>query len=238
MFASVLSGPAEFSGPVPLRVRIAAATGSGLWVTDLEATPCVLSDFKWVACQRAHAKPNLDGKVEEPAWEAAVPLVLSACREDMPPSQSTEAFTLWDDNALYFAFRCRDDNMDKVPAKITTHGGEVWLDDDVEIFLDPDDRHTDYLHVAVNPVGTVYTNPPLLGVIAAATRSSVDWQVEIAIPWSGLNVDADDGTVWAFDLFRTRQPREGQQAPELSALFPTGSSFHVPQKFGHLVFKR
>ena len=236
-FAAVLSGPADAPGEVSLRARLSALAAGQLWLTDLRATASAETEFKGIVCPRASSRVQVDGEINERAWRVLQPIALAACKQDAPPSQATEAYATWDDTRLYFAFRCHERDMASVPANITDAGGEVWRDDDVEVFLDPQDAHLSYYHIAVNPLGTVYTNPDLPGVVAAASRSGSEWHVEIAIPLADLGSNVGAGTVWAFNLYRTRQPREGQDSPELSALFPTGAGFHAPQKFGHLVFE-
>lgn len=65
------------------------------------------------------------------------------------------------------------------------------------------------------------------------------WQPEINIPFKGLGVDAPGpGDVWRANFFRIDRPAAPAPA-EFSAWSPTGetpANFHVPSRFGRLVF--
>jgi hypothetical protein len=64
--------------------------------------------------------------------------------------------------------------------------------------------------------------------------------VELAIPLTEFitskNVPPQKGDRWLFNLYRIDRGKNGQD--EYSAWMPTGEiNFHMPQKFGELVFE-
>ncbi|WP_437779536.1 carbohydrate-binding family 9-like protein [Sorangium sp. So ce1097] len=103
----------------------------------------------------------IDGRLDEPAWQAAArtgPFVnVSTGREDRSLPTQGEARLLWDDAFLYVAFDVSDR---------TITGGfpedardpHLWERDTVEVMIDPDGDgdNKDYYEIQINPQNLVF----------------------------------------------------------------------------------
>ena len=86
-------------------------------------------------CYRTCTPPKIDGHLDDRAWEAApwVPMVSAATGAQ--PRQATRACLLWDDDYLYVAFRCEDDD---IWGTTTERDQPIYDQEVVEVFLDAD----------------------------------------------------------------------------------------------------
>lgn len=104
----------------------------------------------YVAHKISHAI-TVDGDVAKPVWQAAawsrrfVDMVSGA-----PGMYNTQAALLWNPTYLYIAFRAEEPF---VSASITQRDGIVFLDNDLELFIDGGDC---YYELEVNAANTVY----------------------------------------------------------------------------------
>ena len=105
-----------------------------------------------LAIGRTERPPVVDGGLEDPAWSnaACIP-VLQDWRTGRPLSPGTRVYACWDSAALYVAWDCREPDVRNIVARTK---GDVWQDDDVELFLQRPGR-PDYRHLMVNPLGRV-----------------------------------------------------------------------------------
>ena len=81
---------------------------------------------------------TLDGRADEQSWSLAPTLELTdrAYRSLKPISPaSTRVRALWNERGLLVLYQCQDQN---ILATITKRDSSVYMDDDVELFLDPD----------------------------------------------------------------------------------------------------
>lgn len=140
---------------------------------------------------------------------------------------------------------------DRPLAKLATEDdGPLWNDDSVEIFLDPGHTHRDYLQFMVNAAGT-----------RADARGrdltwDGEWQVHIAEEpqgWAGVALipfrtlqatPPGEGTIWAANFAVDRSPQqrpvsawEPEEQNLTWARLGSGSTFHEPVSFGHLIFR-
>jgi hypothetical protein len=104
---------------------------------------------------RLSSPPSIDGVLEEGAWQAA--LVSGFFRtyhpnygEDLP--QQTEVWLGYDDEALYFAFRCRDTEPDRIKTTVTQRDN-MFSDDWVGLTLDAQGNGQTAYEFFVNPSG-------------------------------------------------------------------------------------
>ena len=135
---------------------------------------------------------------------------------------------LWDDQALYIAFSCRDPEM---WATMTTRDSSLWAEEVVEVFIDPDGDGRDYYELEVNPLNVVvdlkiFTLKPewksdipgfntkglktaikAYGTVNNPDDRDVGWTAEIAIPWEGFEgipggMKPESGDQWWLNLYR------------------------------------
>jgi hypothetical protein len=205
---------------------------------------------------RTLAPIKIDGRLDDDAWRYA-PLIgdfvnnLDGSRSDY----KTEAKVLYDDNYIYFAFRCVDDNIWSTMKRRDEH---LWLEEVVEVFLQGDPNQPGYIELEVNPLGT------MLDLYMLAARKPLhyeswnseklrwairvdgtvdgrpgdhEWTCEIALPIEDVvtapHRPPQPGDRWRMNLYRG----ESRPKPAGLAWSPTlRDDFHVPQRFGELVF--
>lgn len=102
-------------------------------------------------CFRTKQPPRIDGLPDETVWQAApksprfVDMVTG-----LPAFLDTRVAALWDDECLYIAFWVEESN---VQAYFTERDSPVYLENDVEVFIDGGDC---YYEFQINALGTIY----------------------------------------------------------------------------------
>ena len=72
------------------------------------------------------------------------------------PAVPTKPWLTYDTNALYIAVRCDEPLMKSLRARVLKRDGNMWEDDDVEIFLGMESPKDAYMHLAINALGFLY----------------------------------------------------------------------------------
>jgi hypothetical protein len=207
---------------------------------------------------RRTAKPiKVDGKLDDAAWTIAPAVGEFVNNSDGSESQyKTEARVLYDDNFLYFSFRCADDNIWSTMRRRDQH---LWDEEVVEVFLQADPGQPSYIELEVNPLGTMLdiyllsARKPLHYESwnsqklqwAVQVDGTIDgkggdrgWTCEIALPMEDIvtapHRPPQQGDRWRMNLYR------GEQLPKPAGLAwsPTlQDDFHIPRRFGEIVFR-
>ena len=194
---------------------------------------------------RASVQPVIDGNLFEKAWAKSVPLPpFYQVDAITPPNEPTQGFLLWDEQYLYIGARIYDSQMKRVQITQTNPDSAVWLDDTLEIIVDPNPATPTYHHLVINPIGTVFdqhieANYPLDSDFETAykriakpdwdSRAQVKtqitptfWSVEVALPRDALEPSLLKN--WRFNLHRKIQgyPTESSsRSTEYSYWSPT-----------------
>ena len=191
---------------------IAAAAGPGpahAAVGDA-AIPGLSEPLTYVV-QRTAEPVVVDGRLDDAAWQLAP-------RTDnwrwldtgVPGRLETYGQICWDDEFLYFAFYADDPD---IWATMQARDEPVFVEEDFEIFLDPEGDEFHYYEWQINPLGTLYDviwerppqtpgfdsrglhsfdlTPMLSGFEVHGTvwqRDDADscWSAEVALSWEGL----------------------------------------------------
>lgn len=205
---------------------------------------------------RVTAPLTIDGQLTEKAWQAAAevgPFLNN--REGTPGKLTTEARVLYDDTYLYFAFRAVDKNIWATMKRRDEH---LWLEEVVEVFLQPSSKVPNYIELEVNPLGTMLdiylldTRKPLHYESwnseklrwAVHVEGSVDgregdreWTCEIALPLedavTAVNLPPKPGDRWRMNLYRVERKPE---IAEVSWSPTLQDDFHVLSRLGEIVF--
>jgi len=179
-------------------------------------------------CYRASHKPSLDGTLRDPLW-AQAPWTEEFTDILGPlgakPWFKTRAKMLWDDDYLYVAAQLEEDH---VWATLTERDSVIYMDNDFEVFIDPDGDTHHYYELEINALGTVWdlflikpyrddrqgqsavTAWDIRGLKSAVhvdgtlndpSTKDRGWTVELALPWSVLKECAPG----------RRAPRAGEQ---------------------------
>ena len=175
---------------------------------------------------RALVQPVIDGNLFEKAWTKSIPLSPFYQADAITPAnEPTQGFLLWDEQYLYIGVRVYDSQMKWVQITQTNLDSSVWLDDTLEILVDPNPETPTYHHLVINPIGTVFdqrvdADYPLDSDLKTAykkiakpdwdSRAQVKtqitptfWSVEVALPRDILEPSLFKN--WRFNLHRKIQ---------------------------------
>jgi hypothetical protein len=209
---------------------------------------------------RAQGPITIDGKLDDAAWQKApsTPAFVQTMT-GAPTHSETHAKLLYDDQFLYVAFDCQDDD---VWGTLLKKDDPIYGQEVVEIFLDADGDGKTYNELEVSPHNTQfdaafeYRRSDLQKAMAWDSHmesavqvqgtiddpSDVDrgWTVEMKIPLANLmavpRLPPQPGDTWRFNLYRLdyynqRHINEGQAFSP-----PLVGDFHNLPRFGYLKF--
>lgn len=156
-----------------------------------------------VRLMRANRAPsgiNIDGKLDEPAWAAAIPsgdFTESYPKVGSKPTDSTSVRILYDDDALYVGVRMFDARPDSIAAQLARRDASGIYSDWLHVMVDSyHDRRTSF-RFSVNPRGVQKDvleyddnkgediNWDAVWQVATAIDSQ-GWTAEYRIPFSQL----------------------------------------------------
>ena len=106
--------------------------------------------------ERAASAPKLDGVLDDEVW-AREPIALEGWvsynpLRGEPARQRTNVWIAYDDDAVYFAFHCFDEEPSKIRTTITRRDN-AWNDDWIAVSLDSTRAGQVAYHMFVNPSG-------------------------------------------------------------------------------------
>ncbi|MFA5858375.1 MAG: metallophosphoesterase [Elusimicrobiota bacterium] len=182
----------------------------------------------------------IDGIISDEEWKSTTTVNIRPFRDInlKPVSEGTTGYLAYDDNNLYIGIKCYEPNMSTVTANIIKHDDQVWLDDNIELFISPAGQQIQYYHFIIN------TNNVLLdqscynsgrsrsrvweSTCESAVKKYEDyWSIEIRLPLKDIGKYGNMG----FNLSRTR-PSSGTQVSFARML----NTLHQPTKFIELKF--
>lgn len=215
--------------------------------------------------RRADGPLEIDGRLDEDAWQHAGEAELLDTVTGGSPPQRTIARLLYDQEWLYIGFHAEDSY---IWGTMTGHDDPIYDEEVVEIFIDPTGLLTSYYELEVSPLNTAFDALIINDTVPAGhnrrgprfqgftdwdpsgfrhavhvegelgSRNCRWWECEMAIRFDELflggKVPPSPGDVWRANLFRIDSDGDEVGAYALS---PTGvDDFHVPQRFGRLIF--
>jgi hypothetical protein len=193
---------------------------------------------KGYVCYRASSPIVIDGKLSDPAWEAAAwtdSFVDIEGDKKSKPRYRTRVKMLWDDEALYVAAELEEPH---VWATLTAHDSIIFNDNDFEMFLSPTGDNHLYAELELNALNTTWdlllTKPykdkgvalQAWEIVGLKTAVHIDgtlndsrdkdtgWTVEIKWPWAGLKELAEltlppkNGDQWRINFSRVEWDTE------------------------------
>jgi hypothetical protein len=156
----------------------------------------------------------IDGKLEESHWQRATLIAdIQQIRPDeySTPSERTEFYLYYDDEALYIGARVWDSKPDQITAQVLRQGAGLLFEDRVAVVLDPfNDKRNGYMfEVNANGVrldgqwqNTTDFAPEWDGIWEAEAHYTEDgWSAEMAIPFKTLSFDPRND-VWGLNVWR------------------------------------
>lgn len=179
--------------------------------------------LKSVRMVRTDTPPMIDGRLDDAVWAQAS--VVDDFHQSQPiegaePTERTEIYLLYDDDALYIGGRFWDSEPGRIAAGTLRHRSLRLGDDDrIAIVLSPyNDRRSGYKfetnangvkHEAIYQ--NVSQNLPVWNTIwdVASTTDSDGWATEIAIPLKSISFDPELDT-WGINFSRAVR-RKGEE---------------------------
>ena len=173
--------------------------------------------YRAMASRASPGMPEIDGKLDDPAWQRAAPIADFVQRdpdEGQPATERTEARVLFDDGALYVGIRAYDGEPDKIIGQLTRRdlfSPSDWLIVSIDSYHD---RRTAF-EFRVNPAG-VERDSYLFNDRdrddswnavwdVATTVDDEGWVAEFRIPFSQLRFSENPEQVWGFNIERVIQ---------------------------------
>jgi len=188
----------------------------------------------------------MDGILDEPAWQKAKPVGPFVFQwYESGEKEQTEAKIIWDNERIYFAFKCDDKH---IWAEHFVHFDPVSRDDCCEAFIRPSpsgSENLDYLNYEINCIGT-----RLLGYHARSRDLNLYWKdvsgIEIGRTINGTcnnDEDIDEGWVLEFSVpfshfkaFETRYKDRRRGEPAGTPEHIDGFKAAFPPKDGQVVY--
>jgi hypothetical protein len=190
-------------------------------VVGFIAILCVLQTIPALAqTPKARALPvseriRIDGKLDEPAWNSAVPigdLIQVVPKEGASSSEKTDVRILVDGEALYFGVICYDRMPSAIISTQLTRDSELDVDDYISVVIDPFLDHRNGFFFDINPAGarsdgqisnsSEFSDMTWDGIWNAHARITDDgWIAEIVIPFKTLRFKPGQ-SVWGLNFER------------------------------------
>ncbi len=167
------------------------------------------------ASTRTDRAPVIDGRLDDPAWQAATPIGELVQLEPLagaPPSEATEIRFLHDGAQLYMAIRCFDRSPGAIVSTTRERDAFLDVDDRVEIVFDTFHDRRNAFFFQINAAGSkgdalvtnngANFNKPWDGMWEGAARvDDLGWSAELALPFKTLNF-AEGQQTWGFNIQR------------------------------------
>jgi hypothetical protein len=161
---------------------------------------------------------------------------------NQPATEQTTFKIAHDNEYIYLRIVCIQkharDHVATYPAG-SKHDSPVFCDDSLEIYFDTLHDHEAYYYFVCNMEGVTY-DAKYAGVNAnlswngrwflQTTILEDKWIADISIPFSTLFIRPQKGDIWGFNIARTNK------ACGFSSWSPGLDRFHIPRKFGHLIW--
>ncbi len=200
-----------------------------------------------LVCGQAPQPPRIDAQPKDACWKDAMIAtdfsVLGSGGAKCAFRQTTLR-AAWDQTALYLHAICLEPDPASITSEVAERDGPVWLEDCLEIFLQPDTEEADYFHFVINADGVLYDERNTDARFDANLRIATyigdqAWQAELAIPWSELSVEAPSAAAaWGFNIGRAHRPKEPKEWSTWAPLQAGLNKFAVPKLWGRLNFAR
>jgi len=179
---------------------------------------------KQVQAVRVANAPIVDGKLDDSVWKQAVAITdFHQIRpgDGAEPSEPTEVYVVYTDDALYIGARMADSEPQLIAAPTIRHGQGLGPDDRLVVILDPfNSSRTGYrFETNLNGVrhDALYQNITSFSADwstiwdVKTSRDENGWNAEIEIPFKSLPMDPKI-TTWGFNFGRGIRRRGEEMA--------------------------
>ena len=204
--------------------------------------------FRPLAAQKVGELPSLDGKLDDAQWgRATANSFVQATGKDRgkPARYTTTVKAVWTFEGVIFGFHMREPTPQLLETSNGGHdNGQMWWDDNVEIFLDVTGANEgEFYQFIVNPETNLWdsklkdTTWECKGFKAAAHRGKDYWSLEVYVPFSAFPEAKKPGsgtnTIWTGNFTRHRvadkglkskKPQQENSVREYQRMNTTGSA--------------
>jgi alpha-galactosidase len=197
-----------------------------------------------------------DGDLGKRAWTRAewVEFAHDMSGRRAYPEAQTRVAALWSANSVYFAFSCRYVTLNTYTGEdAAKERWELWNRDVVEVFVNPQPERLNHyfefevapsnqwIDLEINKDKNPFNDASWDSHFRHATRVDAErhvWTCEMRIPVASLGAPPiSAGDKWRVNLFRADGPGSDDERRFLAwSTIPEGTTFHVPSRFGVLVF--
>ncbi|MGI6082381.1 MAG: DUF4838 domain-containing protein [Limnochordia bacterium] len=177
---------------------------------------------------RATVKPAMNGQSADPAWQRAVALPAFEDNKGNEAAEATEAYALWDENALYLRFINHDAQIEDLKISGEDHDASMFGDDGIELFLADPNHPAAYSHLFANAGGVRY-DAHADGTMSFDVSYDPDWKAIVDI----------EGSTWILDIELPLESFGIKPTPPATGIFrfPTYAALRKPTTW-KMSFKR
>jgi len=204
------------------------------------------ADYPILTIPRIKA-PAIDGVLGKDEWKAAACVTGFIGLNDFAlVEDQTTVHAGWDNEALYLLYECLDPQKRELVARIKERDGGVYMEDSVDVILQPGPGPYPYYQLISNAIGTVYDsridpkdpakhntkfNP---NWAVKTTRESGRWVMECKIPFKELDgrPTPKNGERW-----RANFCRDSDTVSRYSTWSFVAGNYHRAENFGEIVFE-
>ncbi|NOK39335.1 carbohydrate binding family 9 domain-containing protein [Corallococcus exercitus] len=196
-----------------------------------------------VTATRTQDAITIDGKGDEPAWQAAPEIsgwYLTRINYGKPAPDDTKVRILYDQDNLYFLFHCLDSKPERITGYTVQNEGFLHQEDNITIILDTFLDHRNAYYFWTNPLG-VRTDGRIVDDGEAfstnwrgewETKSTIvkdGWISEVRIPFANFQFETKDEI--SFGMLLDREQSRNQ---EWSNWTPDGVNSAKVSRYPHL----
>lgn len=206
---------------LPVRLGLALSVSLAVTAQAQQNNPEVLKEFR---ATRVDTAPVLDGRLDDEVWQRSE--MIDDFHQIRPgdgtePSERTEVYMVYTEDALYIGARMYDSNPELIAAPVIRHNQGLPGDDRLVIILDPfNTRRVGYRfetnlngvrHDALYENITSFTGDWVAIWDVATDTFEEGWIAEVEIPFKTLPFDPNIDT-WGFNFGRGIRRRSEEMA--------------------------
>jgi len=199
------------------------ATALSSTPTQTTSAAAIAETLTQVKAVRVEGAINVDGKLDEPAWQQATPYTSFTQRdpnEGQQVSEQTEVRVMYDDDSIYIGARLVDSQPKAIKALLGRRDSDL-ASDSFTVYLDPyNDKRTGF-YFGISAGGTLsdgtlfnddWDDNAWDGIWEGKAKpDGAGWTAEFRIPLSQLRFKQEDVARWGIN-FRRSITRTNEQA--------------------------
>ena len=208
------ANPAPVTSTSPIGAETVEVDTRSVSVSQSDISVAGAAERKTVQVVQVEQGPNIDGLLDDAIWSQAV--VVEDFHQIEPneyasPSERTQVYLLYDEEALYIGAKLWDSEPEQVTAHVMRQGTALWTEDTFTVIIDPlNDQRTGF-EFQLNP-NSVRAESQYQNVTSSqrdwagiwhgeSTRDAEGWVAEIAIPLKTLSFDPGNDQ-WGINFSR------------------------------------